>query len=324
MNPATLDQTKLDQLANELGYTYRRGIKPGSGYNVIDDITGDTVLGDDDYTASLKAVKEFLDNVAKQLKAKAKALGYSFERDFEDRDGYVLIEDITGDKPLSDNYTATLKDIRTFLDNVASDLDVEVEVTKLPKVKPPSKQKLADALRGHKSADQIKEAVRETPPHQTKQQVHDRETLDNLLWVVNDPRASAAFYKQSAEVQRQHWIKLRDALERDERAKEAKLPKSTITIQDLEREERASQARKFHKINEKFRTNLDSFHDPMHERDRDWEVDNFRNPEKDHADWLAGIARENAAFIPPDRSTDYAPTPSTGFVRTSIGKRRKS
>ena len=60
MNPTKLDVTKLDQQAAELGYSYRRGIKPGVGYNLVDDFSGDMPLGDD-YTASLKAVKEYLD-----------------------------------------------------------------------------------------------------------------------------------------------------------------------------------------------------------------------------------------------------------------------
>ena len=154
MNPNKLDVTKLDEQAAELGYCYRRGIQRGAGYIVADDISGDMPFGEK-YTAPLKAVKEYLDNVAKQLKAKA--LGYSYERDFEDRDGYVLIEDATGEIVLGDGYTATLKDIRAFLDNVANDLGVEVEVvTKRPKVKPPSPQKLAAALRGHADAKEIK------------------------------------------------------------------------------------------------------------------------------------------------------------------------
>jgi hypothetical protein len=150
-NPNKLDVTKLDKQAAELGYSYRRGIKPGAGYNLVDDISGDTVL--DDYTASLKAIKEYLDRVAKELKAKAKALGYSYEIDSEDHDIYVLIEDSTGDTLLGD---ATLKDVRAFLDNAASDLDVEVEITKLPKVAPPSPKDIADALRGHNAAPEIR------------------------------------------------------------------------------------------------------------------------------------------------------------------------
>jgi hypothetical protein len=156
-NTNKLDVTKLDKQAAELGYSYRRGIKPGSGYNLTDDISGDKVLGDDDYTASLKAVKEFLDTVAKQLRAKAKQLGYSYERDDdEDRDGYVLIDDSTGEIALGDGYTATLKDIRAFLDNVAADLGVEVEITKLPKIGPPSQKDISKALRGHELAAEIK------------------------------------------------------------------------------------------------------------------------------------------------------------------------
>jgi hypothetical protein len=97
MNPIhKLDVTKLDKQAAELGYSYPRGIKPGAGYNLVDDITGDTVLGDDDFTASLKSVKEYLEKIAKQLKTRAEELGYSYECDSdEDRDGYVLIEDST-------------------------------------------------------------------------------------------------------------------------------------------------------------------------------------------------------------------------------------
>jgi hypothetical protein len=107
MNPNKLDDTKLDQIAKELGYSYRRGAKPGAGYIVIDAISGETPLGDD-YTTPLKAVKEYFDTIAKQLKAKAKALGYSYVQDSEDRDAYVLTEDSTGDTLL---VSETLKDI---------------------------------------------------------------------------------------------------------------------------------------------------------------------------------------------------------------------
>jgi hypothetical protein len=144
MNPIhKLDVTKLDKQAAELGYSYRRGIKPGAGYNLVDDITGDTVLGDDDFTASLKSVKEYLEKIAKQLKTRAEELGYSYECDSdEDRDGYVLIEDSTGEIALGDGYTATLRDIRGHLDSIAKDLGVEVEITKLPKIAPPSRKDL--------------------------------------------------------------------------------------------------------------------------------------------------------------------------------------
>jgi hypothetical protein len=152
MNPNKLDDTKLDQIAKELGYSYRRGAKPGAGYIVIDAISGETPLGDD-YTTPLKAVKEYFDTIAKQLKAKAKALGYSYVQDSEDRDAYVLTEDSTGDTLL---VSETLKDIRAFLDSAASDLDVEVEITKLPKVAPPSPKDIADALRCHHAAKEIR------------------------------------------------------------------------------------------------------------------------------------------------------------------------
>jgi hypothetical protein len=162
-NPNKLDVTKLAKTAAELGYSYRRGIKPGAGYNLVDDISGDMPLGDDDYSASLKSIKEYLDTIAKQLKAKAKELGYSYARDDdEDRDGYVVIEDSTDEIVLGDGYTATLKDIRAFLDNVASDLGVEVEITKLPKIAPPSRKDINKALRGHEHDDEIRAMAKST------------------------------------------------------------------------------------------------------------------------------------------------------------------
>jgi hypothetical protein len=266
----------------------------------------------------------------------ARELGFKIKKGPTKFAGYVLIDNADEESyPLGDDFSASLADVESYLESYADDIaagrvkpsdddDAEPEVeTFVSKVKPLSPAKLHSSLRNHEAADQIKEAIRERPPHQTKQQVHDREALDYLLWVVNDPRASGAFYKQSKALQEAHWKKLRLALEADEKAKAAKLPKSTITIQDLDREERARQTRKFHKINEKFRTNLDSIRDPMTEDDRDFALDLFRNPEKDRADLLRSIERENAAFLSPEAGPDYAaPTPSTGFARVSIGRRR--
>ena len=265
MNPTKLDITKLDKLATELGYTYRRGIKPGAGYNVVDDISGDTVLGDDDYTASLKAVKEYLDNVAKQLKAKAKALGYSYERDDdEDREGYVLLEDNTGDIVLGDGYSATLKDIRAFLDSAADDLGVDVEVTKA-KVEPPSREDIAESLRGHHAAKEIRAMMK-----------------------------SAKVADQSGR----------------------------LTLHDLIMEDQRREARKRSEIEQRWKTNRDSLHDQMPAREREWVVNCFENPEKDHANYMAAIEREEAAFIPPDIDGYATPKPATGFQVVSKGRKR--
>jgi hypothetical protein len=153
MNPNKLDVTKLDKQAAELGYKYRRGIQRGAGYIVIDEISGETVLGGDDFTATLKSVKEYFDGIGRELKVKAKALGYSFAQDSEDIDAYVLTEDSTGDTLL---VSETLKDIRAFIDSAASDLDVEIEITKLPKIEPPSRKDINEALCGHEHADEIR------------------------------------------------------------------------------------------------------------------------------------------------------------------------
>ena len=274
------------------------------------------------------------------LRAKATELGFSFKKGAGQFAGYVLTNerhDDIDEKPLGSDFSASLPDIEDFLEDFAGDIsagrvkpsdepddEAEVETSAdVAKVKPPSPQKLTAALRGHDHAAEIKALTK--APQQNKQDVHDREALDHLLWVVNDPRASGAFYRQSKATQDAHWEKLRLALARYENAKAAKLPKSTITFQDLEREERARQARKFHKMNEAFRTNLDSIRDPMSEQDRDFALDMFRDPDRDDQMRLDAIDRESAAFIPPEAGPDYAaPTPSTGFARASIGKRRRA
>jgi hypothetical protein len=94
------------------------------------------------------------------------------------------------------------------------------------------------------------------------------------------------------------------------------------TLQDLIFEERAYQARKRYEAEQAWKTNIDSIRDPMTERERQWELNNFRNPEKDRTAWLASIERENAAFLSPETGDNYAPKPSTGFKVASKGRRK--
>jgi hypothetical protein len=94
------------------------------------------------------------------------------------------------------------------------------------------------------------------------------------------------------------------------------------TLQDLIFEERSYQSRKRHEAEQAWKTNIDSIKDPLREHERDWQVNCFRNPEKDRAAWLAAIERENAAFIPPETVGYEAPKPASGFQVVSKGRRK--
>jgi hypothetical protein len=107
------------------------------------------------------------------LRAKATELGFSFKKGAGQFAGYVLTNerhDDLDEKPLRSDFTASLADVEDFLEDFSADIsagrikesdepdaDAEVETsTNVPKVKPPSPQKLAAALRGHESAAEIK------------------------------------------------------------------------------------------------------------------------------------------------------------------------
>ena len=60
-----------------------------------------------------------------RLREKASALGFSFHRGTRRGDGYVLVNDTNGDKPLGDSYTASLADIDRHLSNVADDVGID-------------------------------------------------------------------------------------------------------------------------------------------------------------------------------------------------------
>jgi hypothetical protein len=277
------------------------------------------------------------------LNEKAVELGFQIKKLPKRGSGYVLVnkshQDID-EFPLGSDFSASRADVENFLEDFASDIgagrvkpsdedDAEPEVetsAKLKKVRPPSPQRLAASLCGHADAAEIKAIAKELchdsngfaePAPQTKQDVHDREALDNLLWVVTDPRASAAFYKQSKEIQAAHWRNLKIALEKDEKAKEAKLPKSTITIQDLEREERARRARKFLKLNWHRNVNPDGLHDRNeHDEEDDRDLKQFLEDEK----------RKRESFdkylAPEKDAPDFAaPKAATGFEVATIKRR---
>jgi hypothetical protein len=108
------------------------------------------------------------------LRAKATELGFSFKKGAGQFAGYVLTNerhDDIDEKPLGSDFSASLADIADFLEDFADDIaagkvkpsddddaepEVETGANGVPKIKPPSPQKLAAALRGHADASEIK------------------------------------------------------------------------------------------------------------------------------------------------------------------------
>jgi hypothetical protein len=151
--------------AHELGYTLKKGPTKFSGY----------VLKRQDVKATKRietkrAKKESLDELDDVI-----ADDESQEEESQ-QDVY----------PLGDDFRASLSDIEDFLENLASDIaagrvkasddddpEPEVETIKLAKIKPPSKRKLATALRGHEHAAEIKTMAKSAKVSAPNSAMHD-------------------------------------------------------------------------------------------------------------------------------------------------------
>jgi hypothetical protein len=258
------------------------------------------------------------------LKAKAAALGFTFERGVKKGAGYVLV-DANGDRPLGTDYSASLADVKEYIDNFAADLGVDVEISDdKPSVPPPTHAQFQKSIREHANADQIKTVIREKKPPSTLQEQRDRIALDGLLSVGMSARSAMAFDKLSEAEKQKHFANVRDALAADEkrRAEAANLP--TPTADDPLVQERARQTRVFQKANAALKTNIASLADYDTEDYREIAFENGLTTWDDVREML----REEAAnFIPPeatDHPAQHAPTTSTGFAVQFARPRRLS
>jgi hypothetical protein len=246
---------------------------------------------------------EVADVNVEQLRDKASALGFSFERGMSNGSGYMLVHDASGDRPLGSAYTAYLKDIDRYLDSYALNAGVDVvEIGNSELSKPPLTMTGASkALEGHKDARKIKEVL--SPPPSGRQAQRDRIALDRLFFTGMDTRSSMAFDKLSDAEKEAHRARLRAALEEEDRAKAAGLPKPTIPLRTIGinsdhplAQERARQSRVFQRADQLLtRTNISSRRDGENEDLDDNEV-LFRRPK---------IEEEEP--LPPEPGTDYAP-----------------
>ena len=142
--------TKLDQQAAELGFTIKKGPTRFSGY----------------------VLKRLIKRAPETSKRKATAIDEIIDENEElQLDEY---ESQVDEYPLGSDFRASLSDIENYLEDLAADIsagrvkqsdddDAEPEVetgAKVVKVKPPSRQTLAVALRSHSDRKEIKKLMK--------------------------------------------------------------------------------------------------------------------------------------------------------------------
>jgi hypothetical protein len=254
-----------------------------------------------------------------QLRQRASALGFSFERGLKKGAGYVLVN-ANGDRPLGTNYSASLADIEKYLDDHADDLDVDVEVTGEESKPPPTSAETRKSLGGHANANEIKEVL--TPPPSTRQEQRDRIALDGLLSMGTNARSAMAFDQSSEAEKEKYRANLQAALAKEEKAKAAKLPKPTLPLRETGLNsdhplaaEKARQGRVFQNANRQLKTNIGSL--------RDYNSDYYREEAfyngLPRSELVRELERERLKNAPPPESGAYdpAPKPVTGFAVTA-------
>ena len=249
------------------------------------------------------------------LRAKASALGFSFERGIKRGAGYVLV-DANGDKPLGTDYTASLDDIDRFLNDFADDAgidDVETSSDE-PSKPPPTTAEIRKSLAGHPDAGEIKKVLQ--PPPATREEQRRRIALDRLFLTGATARSSMAFDRLPEAEKQEFYARFRAAIEDEEKGKAAKLPTPVTPIRDIGinpdhpfAKERARQGRAFHNANQQLRTNLASLKD-YDSADYRWVAleNGLLTPEE-----IWELEREKAKdYVPPEAGAPYAtPRPAT-------------
>jgi hypothetical protein len=218
-----------------------------------------------------------------QIKEKADALGFDLEKGEMKFAGYVIVHRDSGRKPLGDRYTASLREVQTYLERYAEDntsivvdesddeeesgilSSIEADVNKKPRVQPPSRSAKLESLHGHTDAAKIKDiALKSERVPETPEARRNRLQIDHFLNLTRHnldllPEAERAKLLEAS----------RKAHEEEERLKAANLPKrgirpgdvrnDKITIDDPNLREKVRQNNVFKKADRQFsRTNQSS------------------------------------------------------------------
>ena len=175
-----------------LGFSLKKGTKPGAGYNLKHDATGEMPLGSD-FRASPTEVDRYLE---KRLLDMAQAFGLSLKKaerakkfdDLTDNEARAALQNYSGNQlqrkeffgyevlnpkkqintgeevVLGQDHDASFEDVARYLQNLANDAgvddDIEIDINKTkPRVAPPKPEKLREAASGHASKAEIVDLV---------------------------------------------------------------------------------------------------------------------------------------------------------------------
>jgi hypothetical protein len=262
-----------------------------------------------------------------ELKSKAEALGFSFERGMKKGAGYVLVNDANGDRPLGHDYTASLADIELYLQTFAGDIGIDVVElgSSEPSKPPPTKTEIQKSIRGHDKAEQIKDVLKPSAP--SGQESLERERRWSQIKGAREDWRAFALMSEAEKAER--LAKAKVAKAEEERIAAAKLPRQKIPLRDFGNKisiddplykERVRQNNVVQKANRLlFRTNLASVND--YESDK-YREDAFENGLMMPDEVRAIVREENKNFLAPDKSAwNPAPKPATNFKLIRMERR---
>jgi hypothetical protein len=292
---------ELERKGAALGFTLHRGTQRGAGYVVVDDKNGDRPLGND-FTASLAEVEDFLDNKATEG---------------------IDVDDINGeDKKRLTNAVGEDADHdgeESYLDD--DDANENIAPSR-PETKPVTKAQVAEAVRGHDNADQIKKVL--GPRSTTRQDERNRTAAAGLTSpgaILAVTMAKAAGKLSEAEAKRyDENVAKAEATEQEAQARRHTLPSPWVADAEANA---AAQKRPAHvKAEMAFRTNIDSLKDlddPTYRRTQFWDG-GLRRFEDEVADERA---RRKRFLRPTAGPYDPAPKAPEGAVAVVAAKARR-
>jgi hypothetical protein len=250
-----------------------------------------------------------------KLHEKAAALGCSIEPGAKRGAGYVLT-DSNGQKPLGADYTAGLKDIEQYLDDLSDD---DVETGKDTTAKPPGRKEMTKALAQHPERAKIKQIIDRPKPTEAellakRRREGTRDSGGSLFWTLGQHDAywmrgypggmapdDAARMEANARQARSEQEKIDAAAAPARRPQLFRITDQTkISVDDPLFAEKSRKRRVFQQADRLFyRTNVRSLAD---------------GTEGTPAQIRAAITEAFGDALPPDEGPSGASIAATGFI----------